>query len=106
MENEDKIKDAIDILNSCWSEKVSDKNATSKSAKYVWMVTGGANPCDIRRYAFTHAQAVSQLSHVKKRGFKDCFYTHGKWELFKLVRVDKHQSNSEAGEKKGRQNGQ
>ena len=49
MENEDKIKDAIDILNSCWSARAIDKNATSKSAKYVWMVTGGANPCDIRR---------------------------------------------------------
>lgn len=53
-----------------------------ESAKYVWMVINSDNPCDIRRYAFSYEQALSQLSHVKK--FNDSF---GEWVLYKLVRV-------------------
>ena len=57
-------------------------------AKYVWMVIGSDNPCDIRRYSFSHEQGISQLSHTKK--FKD---GHGQeWVLFKLVRVSRTKS--------------
>ena len=52
-------------------------------AKYVWMVMDSDNPCDIRRYAFDHRHAVSQLDHPKGRRDR------GKnWALFKLVRVN------------------
>lgn len=88
-DEENKIKDAIDILESCFLQRGRDKNGRSKPAKYIWMVTGGPNPCDIRRYAFSHEEAVSQLNHVKKAKYKDCYYTNGKWELFKLVKVNK-----------------
>jgi len=91
-EEKDKLRNAIDILSNLAYENHSDRNAKTKPAKYVWMIVGGANPCDIRRYAFTHQQAVSQLAHAKNNKYKDCFYTHGKWELFKLVRVNKRQS--------------
>jgi hypothetical protein len=60
------------------------KKKSKESAKYVWMVVGSDNPCDIRRYAFSHNQAIDQLSHTKK--FKDTL-TLGEWTLFKLVRV-------------------
>lgn len=58
-----------------------------EAAKYVWMVVGSDNPCDIRRYAFSHAEGVEQLAHAKRRKFKD--YTGGVWRLFKLVPVNK-----------------
>lgn len=61
----------------------------TKSAKYVWMVVGSHNPCDIRRYSFTHARAVDQLSHTKN--FKDCSGP-GTWRLFKLVAVDREKA--------------
>jgi len=67
-------------------EQLAKKKPT-ESAKYVWQITGSDNPCDIRRYAFTHEQAIAQLAHVKK-DFRDSL-TGGKWELFKLVRVKK-----------------
>ena len=58
-----------------------------ESAKYVWMVVGSDNPCDIRRYQFTHKAAVEQLAH-RKQDFKDpC--SGGTWTLFKLVQVNK-----------------
>jgi hypothetical protein len=65
------------------------KKKPNESAKYVWMIVGSDNPCDIRRYAFSHAQGVAQLAHAKnrKRGYKD--YTGGIWRLFKLVPVNK-----------------
>ena len=59
-----------------------------ESAKYIWMIVGSDNPCDIRRYAFSYKQAVSQLEHAKKRKYKDGF-TGGIWTLFKLVRVNR-----------------
>jgi hypothetical protein len=58
----------------------------SQTAKYVWMVEGSNNPCDIRRYAFSHEEGVSQLSH-RKQDYKD--YTGGKWRLYKLVPVNR-----------------
>lgn len=60
-----------------------------ESAKYVWMVVGSSNPCDIRRYAFSHKEAIEQLAHRKKGKFKDVLYPNGVWTLFKLVRVKK-----------------
>lgn len=63
------------------------KKKPTESAKYVWMVTGSDNPCDIRRYSFSHQQGIEQLSHVEGN-YKDTL-TLGKWELFKLVRVKK-----------------
>lgn len=59
-----------------------------EAAKYVWMVVGSDNPCDIRRYAFSHEEGIGQLAHAAKRKYKDDF-TGGTWTLFKLVRVKK-----------------
>ena len=59
----------------------------TESAKYVWMVVGSDNPCDIRRYSFSHREGIAQLSH-RKRDFRDVG-TGGTWTLFKLVRVNK-----------------
>lgn len=63
----------------------SVKKKPTESAKYVWMVVGSDNPCDIRRYSFSHEEGMAQLEHAKKRKYKD--YTGGVWTLFKLVRV-------------------
>jgi hypothetical protein len=63
------------------------KKKPTESAKYVWMVVDSDNPCDIRRYAFSHNEAKAQLSHTKK--FKDIL-TNGEWTLFKLVRVKRN----------------
>lgn len=60
-----------------------------ESAKYVWMIVGSDNPCDIRRYAFSHSEGVAQLAHTKD--FKDAS-TGGIWTLFQLKRVNKKQS--------------
>lgn len=68
-------------------EQLAKKQPT-ESAKYVWMILGSDNPCDIRRYAFSHKQGIEQLSHAKKRKYKD--YAGGVWTLFKLVRVRKN----------------
>jgi hypothetical protein len=59
--------------------------------KYVWVVVGSDNPCDIRRYAYSYEQAVSQLSHHKKykRGYKAYGPGGGIWTLYRLVKVDK-----------------
>ena len=51
------------------------------------MVVGSDNPCDIRRYSFSHEQGQEQLEHVKGK-YKDGA-TGGTWTLFKLVRVKK-----------------
>lgn len=64
------------------------KKKPTEHAKYVWMVTGSDNPCDIRRYAFSYENAVDQLDHAKRDKYKDKF-TGGTWTLFKLVRVKK-----------------
>lgn len=64
------------------------KKKSKESAKYVWMVVGSDNPCDIRRYAFSYEQGVAQLAHAKKSKYKDG-YSGGVWTLFKLVRVKK-----------------
>jgi hypothetical protein len=56
----------------------------NEHAKYVWMIVGSDNPCDIRRYAFSHEEGMEQLSHTKN--FKD-FVTGGTWTLFKLIKV-------------------
>lgn len=69
----------------------SARNKPKKSAKYVWMVVGSDNPCDIRRYAHSHEEAVAQLAHAKKSKYKDAF-TGGVWTLFKLVQVSKASS--------------
>ncbi len=60
-------------------------NKTTQNAKYIWMVINSNTPCDIRRYAFSHEEAMAQLSHTKN--FKDKATQHGEWVLFKLVRV-------------------
>lgn len=62
------------------------KMKPKESAKYVWMVVGSDNPCDIRRYAFSHEEGIQQLSHTKD--FKDR-WSKGTWRLFKLVPVKK-----------------
>lgn len=59
----------------------------TEHAKYVWMVVGSDNPCDIRRYAFSHKEGVGQLDHVK-RNYKDTF-SGGVWRLFKLLPVNR-----------------
>lgn len=64
------------------------KKKPKEAAKYVWMVVGSDDPCDIRRYAFSHQEAVAQLAHAKKNKYKD--YTGGVWTLFKLVRANKN----------------
>ena len=64
------------------------KRKPEESAKYVWMVVGSYDPCDIRRYAFSYEQAVEQLAHAKKNKYKD--NNGGIWTLFKLVRVNKN----------------
>lgn len=63
------------------------KKKPTESAKYVWMVVGSNNACDIRRYAFSHEGAIAQLSHVKGDYRDKC--GPGVWTLFKLVRVKK-----------------
>ena len=60
------------------------KKKPKESAKYIWMIVGSDNPCDIRRYSFSHSEGISQLSHTKD--YTDSI-TGGKWTLFKLVRV-------------------
>ena len=50
-------------------------------AKYVWMCMDSENPCDIRRYAFSHRQAIAIVS-------KD---TKG-WNLYKLTKVNKRKA--------------
>jgi hypothetical protein len=68
--------------------KVGAQDAMRKpkeAAKYVWMVVGTNNPCDIRRYSFSHSEGVEQLSHT--RDYKD--HTGGTWRLFKLVPVNR-----------------
>jgi len=66
---------------------VQDTNKKpNESAKYVWMIVGSDNPCDIRLYAFSHEEGVAQLAHTKGK-FKDGLYPNAEWTLFKLVRV-------------------
>lgn len=66
------------------------KRKPKESAKYVWMVVGSDNPCDIRRYAYSHEQAIAQVAHASKCKYID--YTGGEWVLFKLVRVNRKKS--------------
>lgn len=65
------------------------KKKQKESAKYLWMVVDSDNPCDIRRYAFSHQEAITQLAHAKKSKYKDKL-TSGTWTLFKLVKVNKN----------------
>jgi hypothetical protein len=71
------------------------KAKPSDYPRYVWAIVpktfNGA--LDIRRYAFSHNQAVAQLSQCRKKhnGYKDCA-SSGIWTLFKLVRVNKRKS--------------
>lgn len=69
------------------------KKKPTEAAKYVWMIVGSDNPCDVRRYAFSYKEGVNQLAHLrnKKGKYKDDF-TGGVWTLFKLVRVKKTSS--------------
>ena len=62
-----------------------------KHPTHLWLVVGGENPCDVRRYAYSHRDAVGQLRHAHKqrRGFRDWWGGKGIWTLFKLVRVNK-----------------
>ena len=69
------------------------KKRPKESAKYVWMVVGSDNPCDIRRYSFSHEEGIDQLSHRIGKSYKDQ-YSGGIWTLFKLVRVNKKSSQS------------
>lgn len=72
------------------------KKRPKEAAKYVWMVVGSDNPCDIRRYSFSHAEGVAQLSHRKKGKFEDR-HSGGKWTLFKLVRVNREKAAPSTG---------
>lgn len=57
-------------------------NVKNKKVKYVWMVDEGF-PCDIRRYAYTHKEAIDQLRHNKKKK---------NWSLYRLVKVNKREA--------------
>lgn len=70
------------------------KKKPLEHAKYVWMVIDSDNQCDIRRYAFSHQEAIEQLAHVKRK-YKDQF-TGGVWTLFKLVRVNRKKKEKSA----------
>ena len=63
------------------------KKKPREFAKYVWGIVGSDNPCDIRRYSFSHKEGIEQLKHTKGN-FKDKL-NGGLWTLFKLVRVKK-----------------
>ena len=54
-----------------------------EKVKYVWMVVNSGNPCDIRRYAYSHREAIAIVD--KKSGLKG-------WNLYKLVKVNKRRS--------------
>ncbi len=64
--------------------------------KFLWAVVPkkfvGCH--DIRRYAYTHKEAIAQLKHVNKtwRKYGDCA-SKGIWTLFKLVQVNKRRAN-------------
>ena len=62
------------------AKSTSPKSA--KPCKYVWMVHGD-NPCDIRRYAYSHQDAINM---VATKGGGDG------WTLYKLVRVNKRKA--------------
>ena len=62
---------------------------SSKPCKYIWMVHRD-HPCDIRRYAYSHQEAVSMVD--RRNGLKG-------WNLYKLVRVNKIKPKSERGAK-------
>ena len=60
--------------------------------KYIWAVVPKKfEGCfDIRRYAYSHKEAVDQLKHVRKYWNKyNDVATKGAWTLFKLVQVNK-----------------
>jgi hypothetical protein len=63
------------------------KKKPNESAKYVWMIVNSDNPCDIRRYSFSHNEGIAQLAHTKN--YKDVT-SGGEWTLFKLVRVKRN----------------
>lgn len=62
-------------------EKERKPGTPQKHAKYIWMVDNEISHTDIRRYAFSHAQAISQVSKPRKD-----------WHLYKLVRVNKRRA--------------
>ena len=66
------------------------KKKPKENAKYVWAVINSDNPCDIRRYSFSHEEGMAQLAHVKNN-FKDQL-TGGEWVLYKLLRVKRKQN--------------
>ena len=57
-----------------------------KKVKYIWMVKNSGNPCDIRRYAYTHEEAIQQLNHPSGRKSPN-------WSLYKLVKINKRQTD-------------
>ena len=65
------------------------KRKLGQSAKYVWMVEGSDNPCDIRRYSFSHQEGIDQLGHRRNKGQFADVNSDGKWRLFKLVPVNR-----------------
>lgn len=72
----------MDLIEAVGNNCRSTSPKSSKPAKYLWMVHG-ANPCDIRRYAYSHQEAVTMVDHrLSLRG----------WNLYKLVRVNKRKA--------------
>ena len=63
------------------------KTTKSNYAKYIWLIknqivsAGFINPCDIRRYAFSHSEAIAIVNKPDKN-----------WSLYKLVKVNKRKS--------------
>jgi hypothetical protein len=72
----------MDLIHAVGGGPYSISPHSSKPCKYVWMVHG-YSPCDIRRYAYSHREAVQIVDH--RRGLKG-------WNLYKLVRVNKRKS--------------
>lgn len=54
-----------------------------KKARYIWMCMDSAEECDIRRYAFSHTQALAIVSKDRKG-----------WSLYKLVKVNKRKATT------------
>lgn len=80
--------DAIETLRTIFPHRETSEPYSKRPAKYVWMVHGTGNPCDIRRYAYSHREAVNQLDHAFKRNVLEA----KDWTLYKLIRVNKRKA--------------
>lgn len=72
---------ANEIFNLTQGIELNETKGKCEQAKYVWMVSSPDYPCDIRRYAFSHSHAISQVENPTKN-----------WGLYKLVRANKRKA--------------